>query len=102
MESRSRLRCLDGGLPAPELQIEVRASGHRYRLDLGWSAQKVALEYDGLEYHRSHASLRHDRERHNWLTAQGWTMIYATARQILSAPEELIAQIWRALQTAAA
>lgn len=102
MESRSRLRCLDGGLPAPELQIEVRASGHRYRLDLGWSVQKVALEYDGLEYHGSHASLRHDRERHNWLTAQGWTMIYATARQILSAPEELIAQIWRALQTAAA
>jgi len=102
MESRSRLRCLDGGLPAPELQIEVRASGHRYRLDLGWSAQKVALEYDGLEYHGSHASLRHDRERHNWLTAQGWTMIYATARQILSAPEELIAQIRRALQTAAA
>ncbi len=39
MESRSRLRCLDGGLPAPEPQIEVRASGHRYRLDLGWSAQ---------------------------------------------------------------
>jgi very-short-patch-repair endonuclease len=102
MESRSRLRCLDGGLPAPELQIEVRASGHRYRLDLGWSAQKVAPEYDGLEYHGSHASLRHDRERHNWLTAQGWTMIYATARQVLSAPEELIAQIWRALQTAAA
>ena len=29
-------------------------------------------------------------------------MIYATARQILSAPEELIAQTWRALQTAAA
>lgn len=39
MESRSRLCCLDGGLPAPELQIEARASGHRYRLDLGWSAQ---------------------------------------------------------------
>ncbi|MDQ2723145.1 MAG: hypothetical protein M3Y19_07590 [Actinomycetota bacterium] len=33
------------------------------------------------------------RERHNWLTAQGWTMIYATARQILSVPDELIAQL---------
>lgn len=29
-------------------------------------------------------------------------MIYATARQVLSAPDELIAQIWQARQTAAA
>ncbi len=100
MESRSRLRCIDGGLPSPELQIEVRA-GHRcYRLDMGWRAQKVGLEYDSLTFHGSHATLRHDRERHNWLTAQGWTIVYATARQTLSAPEELITQIARALDAA--
>jgi len=101
MESRSRLRCVDGGLPAPEFQVEVRADGRRYRLDMAWPAQKVALEYDGLEFHGSHASVRRDRERHNWLTAQGWTIVYATAHQILATPEELIAQLFRALYAAA-
>ncbi len=97
MESRSRLRCLDGGLPSPELQIEVRSGRRRYRIDLGWRRQKVGLEYDSLAFHGDHATLRYDRERHNWLTAQGWTMIYATARQILSVPDELIAQLAYAL-----
>ena len=97
MESRSRLRCLDGGLPSPELQVEVRSGRRRYRIDLGWRRQKVGLEYDSLAFHGGHATLRYDRERHNWLTAQGWTMIYATARQILSAPDELIAQLAYAL-----
>lgn len=97
MESRSRLRCVDGGLPAPELQIEVREGGRCYRIDMGWRRQKVGLEYDSLTFHGDHASLRHDRERHNWLTSQGWTMVYATARQILSAPEELMAQLAWAL-----
>jgi len=97
MESRSRLRCLDGGLPRPELQVEVRSGDRCYRIDLGWREQKVGLEYDSLAFHGGHASLRYDRERHNWLTAQGWTMIYATARQILSAPDELIAQLAHAL-----
>lgn len=97
MESRSRLRCHDGGLPRPALQVEVREGRRCYRIDLAWPAQKVGLEYDSLAFHGDHASLRYDRERHNWLTAQGWTMIYATARQILSTPEELIAQLARAL-----
>ena len=97
MESRSRLRCLDGGLPSPELQIEVRSGRRRYRIDLGWRRQKVGLEYDSLAFHGDHATLRYDRERHNWLTAQGWTMVYATARQILSVPDELIAQLAYAL-----
>jgi len=97
MESRSRLRCLDGGLPSPELQVEVRSGRRRYRIDLGWRRQKVGLEYDSLAFHGGHATLRYDRERHNWLTAQGWTMIYATARQILANPDELIAQLAYAL-----
>lgn len=74
MESRSRLRCLNGGRPAPELQIEVQA-GNRcyrcYRIDMGWRAYKVGLEYNSFAFHGDHAALRYDRERHNWLTAQG-------------------------------
>ncbi len=101
MESRSRLRCIDGGLPPPDLQIDVRGGGRCHRLDMGWRKQKVGLEYDSLAFHGDHSSLRYDRERHNWLTAEGWTMVYATARQILSVPDELIAQISRALHTAA-
>ncbi len=100
MESRLRLRCIDAGLPRPELQIEVRAGRRCYRIDMGWREQRAGLEYDSLAYHGNPATLRYDRERHNWLTAQGWTMIYATARQVLSCPDELIMQINGALQAA--
>jgi len=64
---------------------------------LAWRAHQVGLAYDSLAFHGDHASLRYDRERHNWLAAHGWTMIYATAGQILSAPDELIAQLAYAL-----
>ncbi|MBF4162080.1 type IV toxin-antitoxin system AbiEi family antitoxin domain-containing protein [Nocardioides acrostichi] len=54
-ESRLHLLIGDAGLPAPELQIEVRT--HRGALlgyvDQGWRDRGVLVEFDGMEkYHR--------------------------------------------------
>ena len=72
-ESRMRLRVLDMGLPRPELQIPVHdhVGVARYRLDLGWTRWRLALEYDGEEYHGDDATA-HDEARRRWIRRRGW------------------------------
>src|SRR3954469_1857943 len=61
MESRMRWRFIDGGLPPPDLQVEVGdGSGRRY-LDAGWRERRVGAEFDGLEAHMTARQLLEDR-----------------------------------------
>jgi AbiEi antitoxin C-terminal domain/Protein of unknown function (DUF559) len=104
MESVTRLICLQAGLPAPELQFVIcDESGWPARyLDLAWPDHKVAVEYDGVAAHTGAEALRRDRARHNFLVERGWTIIYATADDVLRHPGRLIARISRALARATA
>ena len=84
MESRTRLRVIDAGFPPPDPQVWVydEAGAPRYRLDLAWPELKVAIEYDGEEYHGPEQA-RADRVRRAWLAAHGWTVIVVRRAQIL-------------------
>lgn len=93
MESRMRWRYLDGGLPAPALQVPVG----RRRLDLGWEEDQVGGEYDGLEAHMTLDQLREDRARHNEVTGRGWTLLHATAWDVYRQPRALVETAARAL-----
>ena len=75
-ESWTRLCILDDGLPPPELQHWV-CEGTReiFRLDLAYPKHRVAIEYDGRDYHDSPEQRRRDNERRAWLRARGWTII---------------------------
>jgi hypothetical protein len=77
-ESCLRLRIVDAGFPRPTAQIEVvDVSGHVvYRLDLGWEDRKVAVEYDGEEFHSTPEQLAHDRRRREALeSCYGWRLL---------------------------
>src|SRR5262249_44673864 len=39
------------GLPAPERQHRVSVGGRSYRVDLCYPEQKIAIEYDGWDFH---------------------------------------------------
>jgi hypothetical protein len=48
LETRGRLRILGSGLPAPELQVEIRAAGRLVAVVDAWFEQAaVAVEFDG-------------------------------------------------------
>jgi hypothetical protein len=49
METRTRLVLVDGGLPRPVAQFEVRDALGRFigRVDLAYPGKKIAIEYDG-------------------------------------------------------
>jgi hypothetical protein len=76
MESEARLAMIDGGLPLPELQYEVvDGNGELRRLDFAWPDQRVAVEYDGLDWHSDPEAMRRDRRRRHALQDVGWIVI---------------------------
>ena len=84
-ESRTRLRCVDAGFPAPEPQILVSTVSGVFvaRLDMGWRLAYTALEYDGDEHHSTSTDMRGDRERRQDVERVGWKVAVVTAREVL-------------------
>jgi Protein of unknown function (DUF559) len=75
-ESWTRIEMHDQGLPRPEVNWWVYENGvPRYRLDLAYPHAKVAIEYNGEEFHTSEADRKADAERLSWLERHGWTVI---------------------------
>lgn len=94
MESRTRFRVLEAGLPKPDLQIIVAISpGVFRRLDLGWRRRRVGLEFDGPGPGTVGGALAGDRMRHRQLRSAGWTVLYATAADIVDDSEPLIRRL---------
>jgi very-short-patch-repair endonuclease len=73
----TRLAILDDGLPAPEPQFWVIHQGREiFRLDLAYPKSKVAVEYDGVEFHDDDPERREaDEKRRAWLREHGWIVI---------------------------
>lgn len=97
MESRTRWRCHEAGLPVPTPQLLVTDGRRRAFLDLGWEQDRVGLELDSLTHHGSQADIARDADRHNWLRRQGWDVYRATTLQVLRRPDELTVPVAAAL-----
>lgn len=97
MESRMRWRFIDGGLPAPELQVEVGEGSRLHRLDTGWRDDRLGAEFDGLEAHMTRQQLAADRDRHNWLTERDWRLLHFTAVDVYRRWEPMVALVGRYL-----
>lgn len=77
-ESGLELRVLDAiidaGLPSPVRQLEVRADGRGYRLDLAYPDLMLAIEVDGAQ-HEDWDVAPGDQSRTERLERAGWTVI---------------------------
>ena len=74
-ESQLRLAIKDAGLPSPAPQHVVIVSGQEFRLDFAYPAHRVAIEYDGEQFHNSGEQRMHDQRRRELLADAGWTVI---------------------------
>jgi len=103
MESEARLAMVDGGLPIPELQYElVDGNGELRRLDFAWPEQRLAVEYDGVDWHSGPEAMRRDRRRHAALTDIGWTALAIVFEDVRYRPWEFVARINEQLRRARA
>jgi hypothetical protein len=98
MESVLRWLVHEAGLPAPELQFVVRDGGGAFlgRADLAWPHRKVLVEFDG-DVHRERSVFVNDLRRQNALVAVGWVILRFSSADVLGRPDEVIAEIRRAL-----
>jgi hypothetical protein len=75
-ESWTRLEIIDAGLPCPQPQYWVTVGGRPvFRLDLAYPHAKIAIEYDGRDFHESAEQREADRVRRQWLRDRGWVVI---------------------------
>jgi hypothetical protein len=84
-ESWTRLRILDAGFPRPEAQVPLDTDGRvEFRLDLGYPDRRLAVEYDGLEFHAGGSHRRHDESRRTRIREfYGWTVLAVGRGEIL-------------------
>ena len=103
MESEARLAMIDGGLPVPELQYEiVDGNGDLRRVDFAWPAQRLAVEYDGVDWHSDPDAMRKDRRRQAALQDIGWTVIAIVFDDVRHRAWEFVARIDQQLRRARA
>lgn len=75
-ESWTRIVIIDEQLPVPKPQVWVFVPGLGYvRLDLAYEELKIAVEYDGEEFHSDDAARAADETRREALRKAGWIVI---------------------------
>jgi hypothetical protein len=97
METRLRLVLVLRGLPRPEVQYPVLDDRQRRAvwLDLAYPAQRIGIEYEGVDHTRPEGVLR-DVGRYTWLVDEGWRMFRFTKFEVYGEPDEVAATIGRA------
>ena len=70
--------------------------GRRYRIDLAYVDERVAIEYQG-SHHLDAATRRYDMTRRSHLEAEGWTVVELNSDQ-LGDPAQVVALVRAALR----
>jgi very-short-patch-repair endonuclease len=83
-------------LPLPETNVRIEP----YEVDMLWRKHRVIVEVDGHAFHSSRTAFERDREKTNWLTAQGYTVLRVTWHQLRKQQLAVAAQIASALTAA--
>lgn len=92
MESRLRMILVLGGLPRPEVQVELRDAHGAFlaRPDLLYPAARLAIEYDGAT-HRD--NLVADNRRQNRLQRAGYRLLRYTSPDVYNRPQEIVQEV---------
>lgn len=92
MESRLRMILVLGGLPRPEVQVELRDGRGSFlaRPDLLYPAARLAIEYDGTT-HRDH--LVADNRRQNRLQRAGYQLLRYTSPDVYNRAQEILEEV---------
>ncbi|NDK89853.1 hypothetical protein GYA93_09720 [Gordonia desulfuricans] len=93
-ESWLRLFFFDAGMPKPESQVEVFDEYARLiaRFDLAYPGPRVAIEYDGEEFHSSPEQKRHDEVRDAEVGVLGWVVVRVNKQRMTTAPYGVVAE----------
>ena len=83
--------------PRPRMNAPLALRGRFFEIDALWEEEKVAVELDSRSVHGTKARFESDRQRDRILVAEGWRTMRVTWRQLQEEPEEVVADLRRAL-----
>ncbi len=97
-ETRLRLLLVLAGLPSAHPNPTVVVDGETFRIDLGYVAAKVAVEYDG-EWHADEHQSDRDERRRALLERDGWIVIVVRKDELWHDPGGVVARVVAALRS---
>ena len=100
MESRLRLLMVLAGLPEPRVNFEI-CDDHgqlRYRLDLSYPEQLLAVEFDGRQHVDVRAQWEGDVIRREDIEAEGWRFVVVTSAQFYGSAGDVLDRIVAAMR----
>ncbi|MFE1167078.1 endonuclease domain-containing protein [Nocardiopsis sp. NPDC058789] len=96
-ESWTRVLLHQVGLPRPLPQCPVSTVEGEFRVDLGWPAYRVAVEYDSAEHHSLPIDRARDRLRYRAMAEAEWIVISIGVYDLCSRPAGFLRQVLAAL-----
>ena len=80
-------------VPRPRFNPHLSVAGRNFKPDCLWPQDKLIVELDGAEVHRTRKSFESDRERDRVLLTAGYRTIRVTWRQLEREPDALVATL---------
>jgi hypothetical protein len=91
------------GLPPAHWNLELRDDAGKL-IGIGdavWAELKVVVELDGLRFHSSSEQRRRDNRKDRRLAAAGWLVLRYTWLDVMERPDEVVAEVRKALRSRA-
>jgi very-short-patch-repair endonuclease len=82
----------------PRMNADLAIRGRFFQIDALWEEERVAVELDSRSVHGTNRSFESDKQRDRILLAEGWRTMRVTWRQLRDEPDEVAADLRKALE----
>ncbi|MGH2926269.1 MAG: DUF559 domain-containing protein, partial [Solirubrobacterales bacterium] len=89
LERRFLSLCRRAGLPGPAVNEWLAVAGEEMQVDFVWHADRVIVETDGFNVHRTREAFARDRRRDRLLSLAGWRVIRFTWHEVTKDPGQV-------------
>jgi very-short-patch-repair endonuclease len=90
------------GLRRPRMNGTLAMRGRFFEIDALWEDERVAVELDSRSVHGTNKNFESDKQRDRILLAEGWRTVRVAWRQLKDEPDEIAADLRKALWRGAA
>jgi hypothetical protein len=98
LESLARIVFRDGGLPPPELQVEIRDSEFIGRVDFLWRRFRTIAEVDGAGKYDNRDLARRELRRDKRFREARYEVVHFDWKEINGDPGYVVASVWAAFE----
>jgi len=98
LESLARVVFRDGGLPPPELQVEIKDSEFIGRVDFLWRKFRTIVEVDGAAKYEDRTLAMRQLRRDKRLREAGYEVVHFDWKEINGDPEYVVAAVRAAFE----